>query len=464
MEPAIVSNHAALSKCAVHFLHYSIQKGKCLDRLELLDDSLPRFLRNYPYPLHSWPWFIGSRMQQTLKNCVLRVPEFVYRAVRREFEKDIPSFMAFYGVPDVLAMIFLDNGMKLSQLMLRIDAILTADGLKVLEINAGPSIGGWQIHWMDRLYRNNESLSPFFADVECSTRNIPLAYIEHIVAQGAQCAKDKDGSVNVVFIVRESDVSDGIGDAIQGIFQDALAANGLKGELSFQTGFDALTYMPHGIFIGIKRVSSLVSLSFNTASLGERFVPPLDLYRAFLRGQVFWPDNPFFSVIGDKRSLAVLRKHMRTDLFSDAERQLIDVFVPWSAIPGPLLTTFRGQTAPLAEVLRDHRESIVVKAARGAQGEDVFIGRLHSMEAWEAIISRVMSEGEWLAQEYCASLPFYGQSGGRGYTIHDVVWGVFGFGECYGGCWLRLMPKEGGGGIINSAKGAQEAIVYEVKE
>ena len=45
-----------------------------------------------------------------------------------------------------------------------------------------------------------------------------------------------------------------------------------------------------------------------------------------------------------------------------------------------------------------------------------------------------------------------------------IIWGLFAFGDRFGGSWLRLMPPDDNDGVINSAVCAQESIVYEMEE
>ena len=458
MDPTIVANHRITSACAVRFLEYSVNQGRCLKRLDLLDDSMPDYLRNYPYPLHSWPWFISKEMQTTLAECVTRVPDLIYRAIRLEFGRDRQRFAAFYELPEVLAEIFLDSGFDLAQLILRIDAMMTADGLKIMEVNAGPDIGGWQIHWTDGLYRKNEALLPFFSANEHRPGNIPLAYMKHVVQMAR--AHDKEGAANVLFVVGKQHLTSDLNDLFQLLFRDALNACDAKGELFFESSFENVRFDSYGASLRGHLLGSIVPFRF-----GTDIVAPLDLYRAFLRGQLYLPENPFVGIIGDKRSLAIACRHKDSDHFTSDERRLIDSFIPWSATIAPGTTAhFRQTQLPMEESLLRHRHELVIKVARGAQGNDVFVGKFQSEQAWREIVARALSEPMWLAQEYCESLPFYGQAGEEGYGIYDVIWGVFGFGKKYGGCWLRLSQKDSGDGVINSAKGAQEAIVYEVNE
>lgn len=456
MDPVIIANHRIASESAVRFLRYSVAEGHCLKKLDLLDDSLPGFLRHYPYPLHSWPWFIAQDLRDTLAQSVARIPELIYRAVRLEFGRDRRRFAAFYDISEVLAEIFLDSGMDMSQLMLRIDAMMTASGLKIMELNAGPDIGGWQIHWMDALYRKNEALKAFFATNACASRNIPLQYMKYLVRMARN--HHPDGVANVAIVAGKRHAISELDITFQGVFRAALQECDADGELFFESNLARMEFEPDTVRLDGKVLGAIATYRF-----GTDITPPIDLYRAFFRGRIYWPDNPFVSIIGDKRSLAIVNGHKHSDIFTDEERRLIEAFVPWGAMPGSKEVEL-GRTGLSLEVLLKRQHDLVIKAARGAQGNDVFVGRYQSAESWRDMAARALSEPMWLVQEYCDSLPFYGQAGEEGYSIHDVIWGVFGFGGEYGGCWLRLSRKGEGDGVINSAKGAQEAIVYEVVE
>jgi hypothetical protein len=57
------------------------------------------------------------------------------------------------------------------------------------------------------------------------------------------------------------------------------------------------------------------------------------------------------------------------------------------------------------------------------------------------------------------------QFGEEGYIKHEVVWGLFVFGQEYAGGFLRIIPKtENIKGIINTARGAYETVFFEVDE
>ena len=459
MDQEIVQNHAAVSVTARAFLDYAVVKGHCLGPAVLLDDSLPPLLRNYRYPLHSWPWFLGEEMRKVLEECACTVPGLVHRAIEVEFGDDYKRLATYYRMPDLIAQLYVDMRLDIAQLMHRTDAILTQNGLKIMEINVGANIGGWQIQWMDALYRKHPSLRPFFEQVRCESKDIPLGYMTQIVENAkAVCGHDSATIHAFALVPAEFLEIPGSQNTINNVFQEAAEKCGCSGVMHFASSYDALKFTPAGVYLDGQRITAIVPC-FPGDNGPEQ---PAMLFRAYVAGQVAWLDNPFIATIRDKRSLALLHKHKQAPVFSEHERRLIDYFIPWGTEASPKQVQYKGRQVDLETLLLQERRQFVIKVGYGAQGNDVYVGKFKADDEWSKVVRRAMSEPGWLVQEFCSSLPFYGQSGDWGYELHDVVWGIFGFGGKYGGCWLRLMKRGGSDGVINSAKGAQETIVYEV--
>jgi hypothetical protein len=98
----------------------------------------------------------------------------------------------------------------------------------------------------------------------------------------------------------------------------------------------------------------------------------------------------------------------------------------------------------------------------GAQGRGVHLGKSETPEAWRRLLDEAAGSGKMLLQEYVASRPYLYQHGGRGCAPHQVVWGTFSCGGTYGGGFLRMLPLASGPGVINSARGATEGLIFEV--
>ena len=460
IEAEIAANHAKVSETALEFLNYATLEGNCLVRLHLLDDDLPRLLRTYKYPLHSWPWFVSHSLIKTLEECVGRIPDLILRALSLEFGRDYRRFQQFYSMPEVLAALVLSGGMSGRYLAQRTDAIMTANGLKILELNAGSSFGGWQIQWMDRQYRKQQSLSTFLETRQCHSRNIPLGFMEFLIRTTSEMGLTSNGEANALFVMTDHDADefaslDGPAE-IKGIYDAAIASAGLSGTLEFSSTFQGIQFDRDGVYYLGKKLACVMSPNVDQP-------PPTELFRASFSGQLLWTDTPLTSVFNDKRSLAILYQHRNSPAFNEAEKAAIEHFIPWSAPLRRGDVVFNGILQDMETMLLGNREKFVIKVANGARGENVLVGKYVSDIEWSTTVHQALRDELWVAQEYCRSLPYYGQLGECGHGLFDVVWGIFGFGNRYGGCWMRLMPRDSGKGVINSDKGAQEAIVYEVE-
>jgi hypothetical protein len=104
----------------------------------------------------------------------------------------------------------------------------------------------------------------------------------------------------------------------------------------------------------------------------------------------------------------------------------------------------------------------VIKAARGYQGKDVFIGKFTNTDEWEEVLEKALENGAFIAQEFSDSVDFAAPNRHNEWTPHKLIWGAFGFGDFYGGVWVRMSEVKTDVGVINSATGAVEAIVFEI--
>lgn len=456
MDKEIIGNHRAISATFERFLNYAGAEEGGLGHMQLLDSDLPGLLRHYDYPLHAWPWFISSETRAMLASCVQRVPALIERAIRLEFEGRPQELARFFVVPEIIATLFLDGMTDTKYLLQRTDAILTKRGLKILEINMGSTIGGWQIQWMDKQYRKQPELAAFFEAVPCVSRDIPYGFMEFLISAVVDKKLEVDGEINVLYIVKTNFCqTDGPVEATK-LFNQVLRDRKLRGMIHFQATQDDVDLTAEGVFWNGIRMSVVLC-----GSAGEM---PAAFFRACFARQVWTTDGPFEHILADKRSLALAYRHKDNAAFNAEERGLIEQFVPWGVPLQEGEVGLYGERVDLRTLLLERKDEFVVKIAQGMSGNDVFIGKFTVAEEWRAVVERGLSENGWLVQEYCTSLPFYGQTNGAAVGEFDVVWGVFGFGQQYGGCWLRLMDRDRHTGVINSAKGAEEAIVYEAAD
>jgi hypothetical protein len=67
-----------------------------------------------------------------------------------------------------------------------------------------------------------------------------------------------------------------------------------------------------------------------------------------------------------------------------------------------------------------------------------------------------------VVQELVETRPYRYQRGEEGVADFSLSWGMFVFGESYGGSYLRMSPK-GGSSVLNITRGAESGWVFEVE-
>ncbi|HXO42601.1 MAG TPA: hypothetical protein VN999_14205, partial [Thermoanaerobaculia bacterium] len=269
------------------------------------------------------------------------------------------------------------------------------------------------------------------------------------------------GRFDVAVAINPGDVDSALAvEASNDLFQEVLrdSGTGCAGAIvrcTYQEGMDGLAARDGALFHRDRRISAVIEAT-------DSQTPP-DVYRCFKARRVGLYNGPLAKMLGDKRSLALLSQHEDSDLLTAEERALVRRHLPWSREVVAGRTTYRGERVDLLDFALAHRESLVLKAAQGRQGIDVYLGSRTSPEEWRRRLVEAAGMRTMLLQEYVTSRPYLFQCGDRGWARHQAVWGTFTFGGSYGGAFLRLLPLDLGPEIINSARGATEGLIFEVE-
>ena len=339
---------------------------------------------------------------------------------------------------------------------MRNDYIDTPDGFKCLEVNAG-SIGGWQhrffahrilSHPIIARFCQKEGIKPYHRD--------PLAaLLQYIIDHNLGKSTTASGALNVA-VAMDHAPPPGEEERLSRAYRRMLdeGGTGLTGKvvLCFCTDLSGRT---NQVWHGDLPIQALVMMS-------ETAPPPDAAFRSFKAGRLSLYNGPITRLLNDKRILALLSERADSDLFTADERDLLQSCLPWTRAVGTGKATFHGETGELPDLLIAHREELVLKPSFGYQGEGVTFGQRTSPGAWAGLIEEAVAKGGWLVQERADSRPYIYQVGEQGYGVHNLVWGTFCFGESYGGGFLRMIPRGIGDGVINSARGATEGVLFEV--
>ncbi|HEX6903975.1 MAG TPA: hypothetical protein VF789_29965 [Thermoanaerobaculia bacterium] len=441
------------------FLRFVESNPECLDRSSFQPlDEPNKYVR---YPLNSWPTFISAAEASEIERIGVGFSRLIKSIPLRFFGGDPARLQEFYGLPPAhISMIarLLKRPGCLEVAIGRGDFIETARGLQFLELNFGSNIGGWKNEIYADLYRRVPVLQRFFTgsgfDFE-SVKTVQRMFT-HVLMSWTKYRGPIQDELNTMFLsqrLQESQPGAPAEPAEQRIYRETLAKLGVKGTL--------ITALPSDLQVRGTRLY-VGDLRIHVAIENFEHRPSPALIPHLLNGDSIILNGPVAPVLSDKKNLALLSERADSPSLDANERELVRNHLPWTRAVTPSYTTFEGRRAYLPDLLVAERERMVLKTRFGARGEGVLIGRCTEPEPWEEAVRDALQNGRRIAQEFVQASPRLHQVGASGVALCDVVWGLFVFGETFGGSFLRV-ASSGNQGVINSDQGAQESAVFVAK-
>ena len=412
-----------------------------------------------PFPVQSWPIFLGEARRQRFERAATAVSRLIRSVPKRFLGADPKRLQEVYGITreqSILISTLIRTTGILDGAFSRCDFLDTADGLSCVEMNAG-NISGWQTaRYLERFGRI-PAIRRFAATEGEGTiayRNPVRNLFAHFLEQGRPLAKD--GELNLCFAVDSAALLGEWVPYLSSEYQWALKhhGGGLEGALvacpvsSLEAGGGVLRAGDHRIHV------------VHEPSFGRLTKP---LLAALLARKVLLFNGPTSRVLADKINLALLSEAVGGEKLSAEESAAVDAWIPWTRRVRRGKAVVDGEEVRLPEWLLEERERLVLKACFSLGGKEVHVGRFTSPEQWQALVQQALEGERWIVQEFLESPPytFLGRSGP---ALHDLVWGLFVFGERYGGNFFRVQEcTDQSRGVVNATQGASFGLVLEVE-
>jgi hypothetical protein len=458
--------HARWSEVNREFLEFVERNPACLDRSSFAslyqDPSLRKF------SIQPWPFFVGSGQRREMGEVALGMDRLVKGAIQRFLRNDPKAVSRFYrttddpdGLSPMMVMLLAAEPNGIASAPSRADYIETAEGLRMIEYNGGGVLGGLQTDAVGRLHLASAPTARFLRERDRRVRApevLPLLF-RHVVEDTLRLGAWREGDFNVAMVVRpiEPDrLAMHSAEAYTRILRQALDACGVAaGGRVLLCGYDELVEDRGFIALEGHRVHAVVEQHDGQGDVRA-------VFRAFKSGRVNLFSGPITFLLNDKRNLVLLSDHAGSSDFTAAERALIERHLPWTRSVLPGRTAFRGRMLRIPDDLVEHREALVLKKASSIGGAFVVVGRYRTPGQWTEAVARAVRDEDWVVQEYQESVPYCFQSGSAA-VRHDMVWGLFTFGNRFGGAFLRLAPAGRADGRVNGSQGAEVGAVLEVE-
>jgi uncharacterized circularly permuted ATP-grasp superfamily protein len=344
-------------------------------------------------PMRSFlrPHLVERAAWNTLRDEGRALLELAARMARRLFDGDAGRLCAHLGIPDAQARwMSLDPGGP-DVLLSRLDAFVTPEGPRFIEINSDAPAG---FGYGDRMAEVFGRL-PLFQEFAAAHAVAYLPSVPPLVEAILGQWRARGGSgAPVVAVVVWGDVKT-LPD--QEILRAALAAAGAR----------CLLADPRDMAIGGGRLRAgpeAVDVVYRRALLQElveredEVGPFLSAYR---EGRALFVNSFRCGLSEDKAFFGILTDEAFAGLLTDDERELVMRTVPWTRRMEERRTLKAGAPVDLVPFVLSHAPELVLKPAHGYGGQSVLVGVEATPAEWESTVERALSS-PWVVQERVA--------------------------------------------------------------
>jgi hypothetical protein len=454
--------HARWSELNGEFLDFVAENPEYLERETFASIHEPRWLRKLD--LQPWPIFLGAEQRREVERMTLGMDRLVKGVVERFLANDPARILEFYHAKYLnrnLLDITLRDPLGIAGAPSRADLVENGEGLKYLEYNAGSGLGGMQTGALGELYLACPPIARF---LEAKGRRAHAsdtvgALFRHLVEETARIGVWKGGEFNAAIVTRPHDdaqIDLQPAEMYDRALRRVLEERGTTGQ-AFACGPEDFVEERGALTVAGRRIHVLVEHHDGSVFLR---IP----YLLSKLGRVNFISGPIGVLLSDKRNLALISEHALSDELTGEERALVERHLPWTRRVRPVHTTFRGRGFRLPDDLADHRAEMVLKKAMSLGGRNVLVGRYRTDAEWRDDVAHAVQDGGWIVQEYVETVPYCFQRGERGAARHDMVWGLFAFGNHFGGAFLRMQGHGGGTGVVNTHQGAECGVALELDD
>ncbi len=402
------------------------------------------------------PALLEVQERLALEQDLGRMYELVRSLRDRLFHGNLARFGEAVGMTPVQVEAILRDRRSQPSRTLRADLYHDGDGFRVLELNVCSAIGGYEIAEQNRALLESEDLSRFVESERLQYVD-PLRCIVDTML--ADCGGGAGSSRPLValadwpssFITLEPELAF-MAELLRAIGIEALPCH--VGELERRSG---------GVYLRDRRVDIvyrffLIEDLLESSDAPSLFWPILD---AADRGEVALFTSLEDELYSSKASLALLSDE-RNDIFSPAERAVIDRLLPWTRELRDTSALVDGRTIDLVPYVLANRSDLLLKPTNLHAGAGVVAGWTCTDAEWEETVATAVNAPFIVQRRVRAVTQRFPAADGSG-ALEDVVlnWGVFLTNAGYSGACVRGVA-DADVGVVGMTAGASMGACFHV--
>ncbi|OBP16554.1 hypothetical protein A5320_03925 [Rheinheimera sp. SA_1] len=425
------------------------------------NSSISDFISDFRYNVSPWPVVIDERIIRCFSRVVESMPSVFSKVLRYYYQHDPQWVCQYLGISELMLQRFGSQGPDTADLMCRYDAIMAGQQLKLVELNVGSSLGGW---WSDWLYPEIRQVLDHIGEVKHWNHKYRRISENTFKAVWQSIWRLKGfAAQGNVFIYLPATATANLQRVHDHLYQMVMLTRPEQypnATLTIFNDLDNIEWLADGNIAWQGTVMDTLLLPIVKGDeLPISFQAKLQGYSE--KNKFYYPDSERLTLLSVKMLFALLHEPRSRQILSDAEWQLVEDHIPWSAKLAQPTVSYHGQIYPTKTFVSDQQQQLVFKKSRSMQGKDVLVG--HSVPAadWIAFYQQHQQDPDWLIQQYCAPDLVASADQRSGFNSYRMVWGIFGFDNRYAGAWCRGVPAAHEDTVINLARGAVEFVVTE---
>lgn len=422
----------------------------------------------YPYSLCNWPIFMGETARAEIEDFVDRLPGALLEVILNCFENDAEGFGRYFGVPSFFYSMLKSKGLDPRVMIMRHDMTRTDGVYKLLEINVGSNVGGWELPLFADKYKNIlqeiDFLNPDESDSIYTLTRVFESHLNNGIRYRQEIGEDFQGNM---LILHSPDTTGAervniIRDYCKTVYNGLLKDRQIDGELFLTDGYKNVQFSKAGdVLYQGKRIDIVMYADNDFVSLPPQLF--MRLMGCHSAKKIFFCDSPLHELFGSKLLFATAHEMVRQGRISESNAEWIKRHIPFSVNLADEHVYYQGEKLTMMDFVRQHKDDFVLKKGVSAQGKDVMVGRFQTMDEWLEFVNQQQRSNQWLLQKYCEPERIGNVHSGTGLTEFDLVWGLFAADGRYAGGFGRVIPVDVGDGVINSSRGAKEITIMQTK-
>jgi len=414
--------------------------------------------------LNPWPTFISKKTEEYFERTSIDIINLIKSLPQRIFNNDSQMISNYYGIPqyqvDVLLWSIPKNHFE--SLLGRGDFIIDSkNDLKCIEFNIAAGLGGWEIDFLTEIFKKSVYVNNFIQGNNIKLRRSRFfdSLFQNIL-RAVERNKINLGQNILRIAIVDPNFNDAEGytndrmKTVKLFFETYFKENDIKGEFIF-CNYNSIESTDQGLFYQRKQIHCLLELENPT---------PVRLLRIARDNKVVILNGAITYLMASKLNVSLLSEYQDSGLFTEQESEIIKKHIPWSRKLVDKDVEFEGKKVSLINLVFENQKKFVLKSSFGSAGVEVFIGSKISPEIWKEKVTMALEEKTWMVQEYIKPQEYWYQINQNDIALHEVVYGLFVFGQFYAGGFVRLLPSDNKNGVVNCSQGASESTLLVVDE